>query len=744
MQFSKYIFLFLFLCVGVNLLSQDHIFINELVAKNKTSYLDEEGEDSDWIELFNPTNESVDLQGYAISDDNTKWPFPKITIAANDFLVIFASDRNITTGQNLHTNFKLSSDGELITLYDNSDQQIDEVEYPKLKEDESFGRTINENNLWQVFATPTPNQVNKLSTVAEELISFSSSHQSGFYPYGIEISYPSLDDGQSIYYTLDGSMPNPNSHKYKNGERITLEQTVDKTIAYISTSEDFETPDEDFPTAAIVRAAVFEGDARVSEVLNQTFWLTENPHTLPLVSLVGEERDFFDDNTGIYVKGKQENYFQKGDDWERSIHVSFFNQRGKLFLDQAAGIRLGGAKTRLEPQKTMRLYARSEYGKRTFDYPFWGTDYGSSFKRITLRTLNIGPWSKAGIQDDLIHEIINGKVNTDYVKRHFAVVYLNGVYWGIHSMREHNNQHFVDRKYGIDEDDVTIARASVNAGDTLNFDRLAQDIQFMDLTNDSEFEEVAARLDVEQYTDYMISNIAFANRDWPQNNVEYWYAPNFENGKIRFIINDLDAAMTVYNDERLEIFIPEQAVRLERDKWFGNIIFLQKLLEVPTYRAFFNNRLNEILHTTFAPSRTVPILQIMVSDLEEEMETHIRRWHHPNNINQWRTAVDRLEEFLLRRPAYLTSRSNELFGFPMEAYPNPMQDQFFLEFDAWTEGNMEICLFDIAGKCILQQSRTIQEGNQKIEIQTPAVAAGAYILVAQFQNLTVNEMLIKM
>jgi len=317
------------------------------------------------------------------------------------------------------------------------------------------------------------------------------------------------------------------------------------------------------------------------------------------------------------------------------------------------------------------------------------------------------------------------------------------VYWGIHSMREHNNQHFVERKYGVDEDEVIVANATVYANDTFNFDRLAQDIQFMDLKNNFDFEEVASRLDIEQYTDYMITNLAFANRDWPQNNVEYWYAPNFD-GKLRFIINDLDATMTVHNDERLELFIAKQAVRLERDKWFGNLIFLQKLLEAPTYKKNFNQRWNEFLHTTFAPSRTIPVLQNMVSALETEMESHIRRWHFPDDIKKWEKAIDRLEEFLLQRPVFLINRSNELFGFPIETFPNPIQDQFFMQFDAWADGDMEVSLFDVNGKFVLKQSHPILIGNQKIEIKTHAIAAGTYILVTKYENLTINKLLIKM
>jgi len=438
-----------------------------------------------------------------------------------------------------------------------------------------------------------------------------------------------------------------------------------------------------------------------------------------------------------------ENYFQKGLDWERPIHASFFDPDGGLQLEQSAGIRLGGARTRLEPQKTMRLYARSSYGNSHFEFPFWGEDYGDRFKRITLRTLDVGPWGRASIMDDLIHQIIDGELNTDYVRRNFAVVYLNGVYWGIHSMREHNNQHFVERKYNVPEDEVLIARGTVNErAETNVFDELVNDIFLMDLRDSLDFQEVASRLDVEQYADYIITNLAFSNRDWPHNNVEYWSSDSYD-GKIRFIVNDLDATMLVHNDERLDLFITDQAVRLERDKWVRVLIFLQKLLERPAYRSYFNRRLNELLYSSFAPDRTLGILEDMVQTLGEEMESHIDRWHFPNSINQWENAIDKLEEFLLRRPLYLIERSNELFGFPISAYPNPVINNLTIEFDAWETGVVYIDLYDMNGRLVQQTSVDVTEGEQQLDMNTQALLPGAYILRANFKGLQINQRLIK-
>ena len=65
---------------------------------------DFEGDTGDWIEIYNPTSSAIDLFNYALTDDAgdlNKWQFPHVTIGANQFLVVFADDKDITTGPEL-------------------------------------------------------------------------------------------------------------------------------------------------------------------------------------------------------------------------------------------------------------------------------------------------------------------------------------------------------------------------------------------------------------------------------------------------------------------------------------------------------------------------------------------------------------------------------------------------------------------------------------------------------------------
>ena len=102
------------------LLAFDSLVISEFAAKNDTSFVDSDGDNTDWIEIYNPTDEAIDLGGWSLTDDAgepTKWEFPSLQLAARSYEVVFASDKDRRVpDEELHTNFKLSGDGEYLGL----------------------------------------------------------------------------------------------------------------------------------------------------------------------------------------------------------------------------------------------------------------------------------------------------------------------------------------------------------------------------------------------------------------------------------------------------------------------------------------------------------------------------------------------------------------------------------------------------------------------------------------------------
>ena len=94
--------------------------ITEFLAKNADVITDEDGDYSDYIELFNSGPSAVDLDGYYLTDDSgalTKFRLPAVTLDADDFLLVFASGKNrAVPGSELHSNFSLASAGDYLAL----------------------------------------------------------------------------------------------------------------------------------------------------------------------------------------------------------------------------------------------------------------------------------------------------------------------------------------------------------------------------------------------------------------------------------------------------------------------------------------------------------------------------------------------------------------------------------------------------------------------------------------------------
>ena len=119
--------------------------ISEFLASNGSGLKDEDGDRSDWIEVYNPTSSPVSLLGWYLTDDSankTKWQFPNVSLAAGERIVVFAStkDRAVANAE-LHTNFSLNANGEYLALVKpNGTETTSELDpYPKQKKDVSYG-----------------------------------------------------------------------------------------------------------------------------------------------------------------------------------------------------------------------------------------------------------------------------------------------------------------------------------------------------------------------------------------------------------------------------------------------------------------------------------------------------------------------------------------------------------------------------------------------------------------------------
>ena len=202
------------------------IWITEFMTDNRATLRDEDGDYSDWIELYNDGDEPVSLQGFFLTDDPAwlaKWRFPDVTIGARAFLLVYASEKNKTNvlGK-LHTNFKLASEGEYLALLTPRTNGISKFapRYPPQTTDTSYGRARGDADLMGYFNRPTPGSANiETGEGFAGEVTFSRPGATFTEPFSLTLSTPA--SGAILRYTLDGNLPTNSSPVYVRPLMIT-------------------------------------------------------------------------------------------------------------------------------------------------------------------------------------------------------------------------------------------------------------------------------------------------------------------------------------------------------------------------------------------------------------------------------------------------------------------------------------------------------------------------------------------
>ena len=112
--------------------AESAVVINEAMSENKGIYFDDKGKSSDWVELYNPTDEAVSLSRFSLSDDEAKldkWTFPDITLDPHGYVVVFLSGDSGKDKASLHASFKLKAKGETLIL-SAAGNVVDSVDLP--------------------------------------------------------------------------------------------------------------------------------------------------------------------------------------------------------------------------------------------------------------------------------------------------------------------------------------------------------------------------------------------------------------------------------------------------------------------------------------------------------------------------------------------------------------------------------------------------------------------------------------
>ncbi len=706
------------------------LYINEIMASNARTVADASGSYEDWIEIYNPNPTPVNIGGYYITDNlsnPTKHQIPTgsstTIVPANGFLILWASD--VVSRGPLHIGFKLSADGESVGLYRaNGTTVVDQFTFGPQRTDISWGRKPDGSSTWLFFQRTS--SVNNTSPGASNngKTGYATitpapvfSQVGGFYNSGFNLTLTSPDPGATIYYTTDGSDPNPaslgpNSFSYKNSyvespgqsNGPLLTETF-RTFSYTGTigisdrsssanrvsmkASSFNNSPYYVPTSpvfkgTVIRAVAFKSNAIVSETITNTYFITPTTAkygSLPVVSIGVNERDLFDYNTGIYTAGTTfdgwrnsnptaessicnlGNFSNRGDDWERPANVEFFIN-GTSTINQPIDIAINGGCSRSVPRKSLRLY-----GSDNFTYPFFGNRPADQFyDRLLLRSGG-NDWNNSILIDAYMQTMVR-HLNFETQSNRPSVMFINGEYWGVHTLMERYDNDYLNRNFNVHPDSVDIVKASYGTYEADNGDLTAfnQLNNYFISANPISYSYVNTLMDIQSYTDYFMSEIYSANTDWPQNNQQFWrkrtnqYLPNApfgQDGRFRWMMNDIDYGLSGVNNFNENSLNRATLADFEFSS-FTRI--LRRLLDLPDYRSFFINRYADLLNTTFTASRTTDLLDAFQQEYQPYMTDHFSRWNTGLSLSSWLTNVGRIRTFVQQRPAVMRDHIRGRFG----------------------------------------------------------------------------------
>lgn len=697
------------------------LVINEIACNNLLGVQDADGNYPDWIELYNTTNEPIDLSGYGLSDDADepyKHTFPEgTTIAGKTYKMIYAASSH--TEEADYVSFGLSTK-ETVVLTDATGKTVDRVRLPeKVKYGETVGRTKDECNTFAVLATPTPGDFNHSAIVqkyfqqSDEIHAPVFSVQGGAYdgPFSLQLKTPEQD--AVIYYTLDGSVPDEHSMVYKQPIPITRRDGEKNANASIQTSPHYlsfllKPSTQPVYKGTVVRARSCVGGVFSAETETQTYFIEPN-YSMPMLCITADHDALFSEEDGLLMPGEDMRLWKKynpdaSSDAPLSIQVSqdtiegyveLFESDGTRAFGDRVGLSVSGKFSSCDRRKSLVVQSGKKYGsKGEFAYDLFAgeaTDVQGktiqSFKNFVVRNCGGNVGEDVMYRDAFLQILAKPAFETLQACRP-CILFINGEYWGLFNLRERLGPNYFHNHFGVRENSVDILKYSSkvpqstagNESAVEEFCALGRYVEEHDLSQDTHYDYVAQRLDIDDALQYYALEVYLNNGDWLANNVRVWRSSDdaspYGDGKWRFALYDLDRGLLPGSTELLER-VMQKPESMEED--YAYVSILRGLLQNESFRSRFMALLNSYMNTVFEPKAARETLSVWVNQIALEIPQHNNRWkmergflgkimdyiHPPQQVDYdalWAEEMNRICEQISERPAQMQETLKKCFG----------------------------------------------------------------------------------
>lgn len=541
------------------------------------------------------------------TDPNTVYDYIDIHMKMVSMSELASSFDAVDTSNFLHTNFKISEDGEAIFLFSPSQVFLSSMLIECYDLDNSKGSFPDGSFDHYLFQQGTPSSTNNTSnTFTEYLDAPVFSIASGFYqlPFSVTISNPN-PGLTSIRYTTDGSDPTSSSQLY-TGTAVNVNSST------------------------VLKARVFAPGMLPSPNAVSSYLFGVN-HTTPVISVVTDNSNLYGEN-GIF-----DNWWY---DWEKSAYVEYFDSTENLIFSQRAGIQIDGGwgGSRSNPQHSFRVeLADGVLGDGPVDYQIIpGRPDRIRYSKFYLRN-GSNQFLVFPYKDACQVRLMAGQTNNYYAAWRPVSVYINGSYFGLYELREKMDTEYFEVYDGADPKQMDILSMSAWYGGVLRavegslddfYDDYASFLQ-LNPADTSFWNSADNYFDMTWYTDYIIGVSWMGNTDWPWNNIKI-HRSDKTDFRWRYCLIDLELSM--HPNGWTDCYFDHIGYMLNYGDSYPHLHIWQRGMQNQRFRNYFINRFADVMNTAYRFDMMSSIEQNMYDQMALEMPKEYARWGDPNNI----------------------------------------------------------------------------------------------------------------
>ena len=565
----------------------------------------------------------------------------------------------------------------------------------------------------------------------------------GFYENSFVLTLINNNPENRIFYTINGNTPTTQSYQYTQPLHLDENLYSQSDIYKIRNTPDssWYEPNE-IKKCIVIRAAAFDSnDNIISDVMTNSYFISSlgaDNNGLPTISICADSTALFDYETGIFIPGihydpsieKSGNYFQKGREWERICNLEYY-MHDTSSLNQIAGIRIHGNATRKLQQKGFSLYAREEYGEKSFKCKLFATSDINKFKHLVIRPIRCS-WTNAGIEDYICQKIAK-ELNVESLDTRPCVVYLNGEYWGIYYLQEKADERYLENHFNSESNNYNIMEDwfdKVNFGNPENFVRMMSWIRNSDISQRENYESLCQMIDIDCFIDYFALELFIDNYDWPANNMKCWQDIN---SPWRWIFFDGDGTLRYLHSSSFGHIIDTGDYEWPTNE--KSTLLFRKLITNRTFCQNFSNRFHELAETSFQYSNTKIYKEQIINEISRELQNQMNRFNYPvyeyhiNNI-----AI--IDTFLNTRPSKIIddlehfipmSIMQNTIDSEIKCFPNPTSDYINISISNTKWGVVRIDIFDLQGRTVYSDIVFCDKGENIHTIDIHNLPQGTYI-----------------